>query len=135
MFSKINFVICLARSISTPPPPLHSTRFIRYWSFCDLHVALANFAQLFNCPYFADFCKIIVTLPSMQLPSLIAPGSLASCNLNVLQVDSCTSKCVVDIFSLSSHCYQDSVYYLLPSCLHAFLHLEATSMFNLPAAR
>ena len=36
-----------------------------------------------NCSIFfilRYFCEIIVTLPSIQLPSLIAPSSLSSCN-------------------------------------------------------
>ena len=39
-----------------PPPFFHSTRFIQCWSLCDLHVALAIFAQLFIflfCDFFA----------------------------------------------------------------------------------
>ena len=47
-----------------------------------------------------SFCKIIVTLPSIQLPSLIAPSSLSSCNVNFLWVDSCTlQRCCWNFFS------------------------------------
>jgi hypothetical protein len=69
---------------SFSPLRLHSTYLIQCWSLCDLHVAPAIFTQTFSFLYFGIFlrslCEIIMTLPSIQLPSLITPSSLSSCN-------------------------------------------------------
>ena len=52
-----------------PPPPLQSTRSIQCWSICDLCVAPAIFAQLFNFPYFVIFlgyrCDVAFTPTSI----------------------------------------------------------------------
>jgi hypothetical protein len=61
-------------------PLLHSTHFIQCWVFV---ICMLPLAYLVNCLVFfilRSFCEIIVTLPLIQLSSLIAPSSLSSCN-------------------------------------------------------
>lgn len=60
------------------PLLLHSTDYIQCWSLCYLHVATAIFAQLFGFPYFVIVLQDHVTLPSIQLPYLIAPSLVSS---------------------------------------------------------
>ena len=67
-FSSVTYVLRhrhLRHVCSFPPPLLHSTRFIQCWSLCDLHVAPAIFAQMFNFCILRSFCEIIVMLPSI----------------------------------------------------------------------
>ena len=62
---------------SFPPPLLYSTHFIQCWSLCDVHVALPYSPNYLIFFILQSFCKIIVMLPSIQLPSLITSSSLS----------------------------------------------------------